>query len=289
VVDEVRRYFGERVYRTIIPRTVSLSEAPGFAQPITAYDPVSKGAQRYRELATEVADHLPDESPLPSMDDLPTVVVPAPEPHPARAPRPMVREEEMEEGAGPRSTKPMPPEPPDPEPHEESIGEKPSLELGLEPEVPVEEQAGLVASETGTGTGTTSTAGQPMRVSPTGEDASTAPPEPLPIATSPMQDAESESVAEVAASNGAASPVEDWVRELETEGTIEPETPTAGQEKRPERGPAKESVPGGEAEPGSVVVIDEGSARERAPSQGEPKPEPERKGLRGLFRRGGDR
>ena len=51
VVAEVRRYFGDRVYRTIIPRTVRLSEAPGFGQPITVYDPHSKGAQSYRDLA----------------------------------------------------------------------------------------------------------------------------------------------------------------------------------------------------------------------------------------------
>jgi chromosome partitioning protein len=90
VVAEVRRYFGERVYRTIIPRTVRLSEAPGFGQPITVYDPSSKGAQSYRDLAKEVAARLPDESPLPSVEDSPTVVIPPPEPQPARAPRPLL-------------------------------------------------------------------------------------------------------------------------------------------------------------------------------------------------------
>lgn len=94
VVEEVRRYFGERVYRTIIPRTVRLSEAPGFGQPITVYDPRSKGAERYRQLALEVIDKLPDEGPLPVIDDLPTVVLPPPEPEPVRAPRPLVREDE---------------------------------------------------------------------------------------------------------------------------------------------------------------------------------------------------
>ena len=48
VVDEVRRFFGDVVYDTIIPRTVRLSEAPGFGQPITVYDPRSKVAQTYR-------------------------------------------------------------------------------------------------------------------------------------------------------------------------------------------------------------------------------------------------
>ena len=90
VVAEVRRYFGDRVYQTIIPRTVRLSEAPGFGQPITVYDPHSKGAQSYRDLAREVASRLPDERPLPNIDDVPSVVVPAADPQPTRAPRPLV-------------------------------------------------------------------------------------------------------------------------------------------------------------------------------------------------------
>src|SRR5207342_1637824 len=94
VVAEVRRYFGERVYRTIIPRTVRLSEAPGFGQPITVYDPRSRGAQCYRDLAKEVAAKLPDPGPLPVIDDLPSVTVPPPEPESAKAPRPLVREED---------------------------------------------------------------------------------------------------------------------------------------------------------------------------------------------------
>ena len=92
VVAEVRRYFGDRVYRTIIPRTVRLSEAPGFGQPITVYDPGSKGARSYRDLAREVAERMPDESPLPIVDDVPNVRLPPPE-QLAKAPRPLVREE----------------------------------------------------------------------------------------------------------------------------------------------------------------------------------------------------
>jgi chromosome partitioning protein len=95
VVAEVRRYFGERVYRTIIPRTVRLSEAPGFGQPITVYDPHSKGAQSYRDLAKEVASRLPDETPLPNVDDVPSVVIPRPEAQPGRAPRPLVGPEDQ--------------------------------------------------------------------------------------------------------------------------------------------------------------------------------------------------
>jgi hypothetical protein len=76
VVQEVRRFFGERVYDVIIPRTVRLSEAPGFGQPITVYDPKSKGAECYRQLASEVASKPPPSEPMPAFDDLPTVVVP---------------------------------------------------------------------------------------------------------------------------------------------------------------------------------------------------------------------
>ncbi|MCL6581417.1 MAG: AAA family ATPase [Firmicutes bacterium] len=54
VEDEVKRYFRDKVYRTIIPRTVRLSEAPSHGLPIIAYDPRSKGAEVYAELAKEV-------------------------------------------------------------------------------------------------------------------------------------------------------------------------------------------------------------------------------------------
>lgn len=53
VVEEVARHFGEQVYRTIIPRSVRLSEAPSYGKPITVYDPQSKGAEAYRRLAGE--------------------------------------------------------------------------------------------------------------------------------------------------------------------------------------------------------------------------------------------
>jgi chromosome partitioning protein len=53
VVDQVREHFGETTYRTVIPRTVRLSEAPSYGEPIEAYDPMSRGAIAYRELARE--------------------------------------------------------------------------------------------------------------------------------------------------------------------------------------------------------------------------------------------
>lgn len=54
VVDDVRGYFGKAVFSTPIPRTVKLSEAPSFGQPITQYDPKGKGSIAYIELAKEV-------------------------------------------------------------------------------------------------------------------------------------------------------------------------------------------------------------------------------------------
>lgn len=54
VVSEVREYFGDIVAETIVPRNVRLSEAPSFGQPISLYDPRSKGAQAYADLAQEV-------------------------------------------------------------------------------------------------------------------------------------------------------------------------------------------------------------------------------------------
>jgi chromosome partitioning protein len=59
VVHEVRAHFGERVCRTIVPRTVRLSEAPSFGQPIISFDPTSRGAIAYRELAKEVSGGAP--------------------------------------------------------------------------------------------------------------------------------------------------------------------------------------------------------------------------------------
>jgi chromosome partitioning protein len=54
VVAEVREHFPDQVCRTVIPRSVRLSEAPSFGQPITQFDPTSRGALAYRELAREV-------------------------------------------------------------------------------------------------------------------------------------------------------------------------------------------------------------------------------------------
>ncbi|EMW5716286.1 ParA family protein [Enterococcus faecium] len=54
VVEEVRKYFREKVYETIIPRNIRLSEAPSHGKPIIDYDPRSRGAEVYQALAKEV-------------------------------------------------------------------------------------------------------------------------------------------------------------------------------------------------------------------------------------------
>lgn len=57
VVKEVKRYFEDRVYKTVIPRNIKLSEAPSFGMPITLYDAKSKGARAYEKLAREVLEN----------------------------------------------------------------------------------------------------------------------------------------------------------------------------------------------------------------------------------------
>lgn len=57
VVDEVKRYFKGMVYTTIIPRNVRLAEAPSYGVPILMYDPKSKGAEAYEELADEFIEY----------------------------------------------------------------------------------------------------------------------------------------------------------------------------------------------------------------------------------------
>ena len=53
VVEEVKKYFREKVYTTVIPRNVILAEAPSYGMPITEYDPKSRGAEAYMDFAEE--------------------------------------------------------------------------------------------------------------------------------------------------------------------------------------------------------------------------------------------
>ena len=55
VVGEVRNHFGDKVYDTVIPRSIRFGEAPSFGQPVVFYDPASKGAEAYRAFAAEFA------------------------------------------------------------------------------------------------------------------------------------------------------------------------------------------------------------------------------------------
>jgi len=123
VVEEVRRFFGEVVYDVVIPRTVRLSEAPGFGQPITVYDPRSKGAESYRQLAQEVAARPRPDSPMPVFDDLPSVVVQAPSGDAGGTPSDEIPEETQPVGE------------PDPAPLVEAVAEhEPSPEPDPQPE-----------------------------------------------------------------------------------------------------------------------------------------------------------
>lgn len=56
IVEEIRKYFREKVYNTIIPRLIRLSEAPSHGKPIIAYDPKSRGSEAYLNLAKEVIE-----------------------------------------------------------------------------------------------------------------------------------------------------------------------------------------------------------------------------------------
>ena len=53
-IEEVKKYFKDKVYKSVIPRNVKLSEAPSFGLPIALYDKNSKGATAYMDLAKEV-------------------------------------------------------------------------------------------------------------------------------------------------------------------------------------------------------------------------------------------
>jgi chromosome partitioning protein len=102
VVQEVRSYFGSRVYDVIIPRTVRLSEAPGFGKPITQYDPGSKGARAYQRLAEELLSKPPGTS----LDSADLWEEPSPPPEPVAGPE---ADGEASEAPGSEPTTEAPP------------------------------------------------------------------------------------------------------------------------------------------------------------------------------------
>jgi chromosome partitioning protein len=254
VVEEVRRYFGDRVYRTIIPRTVRLSEAPGFGQPITVYDPRSKGAQCYRDLAQEVVVKLPEEGPLPVIEDLPTMIAPAPEPEPARAPRPLVGPEDtlQETVGGDEETRADIGEPVDGAEVEPDAHLSPGVR-GPEPEVEPATEGPTIAH------------GPPSVVSEAEVETPTATAE---VASSKDVTAEAEAVAEL-------------------EGEREPHAA----EPRPSPEPSAEAgrETADQVEVGRVVVIEQEREVEVTSSPPEPQNEEPPRRRWSLFRRGGDR
>jgi chromosome partitioning protein len=254
VVQEVRRYFGDRVYETIIPRTVRLSEAPGFGQPITLYDPRSRGAECYRDLAREVEAKLPEPGPLPVLDELPTVAVPPPEPEPARAPRPLVREESDLEETEMDAPRPETDEPP------------PPAEVDLEDEVELKDS--VVASEDGV---------EGLAPPATIEEANRAPSVEPDLDSIPLATNDEPRGADL----GEPGPV------VETDALRarpEPLQPVAG-----DRSPQARA--GGRVDVGEVVSVDE--AQRDNGERRQPRPEAEAddvpKKRWSLFRRGGNR
>ncbi len=254
VVAEVRRYFGDRVYDTIIPRTVRLSEAPGFGQPITVYDPRSRGAQCYRDLAKEVAAKLPDPGPLPVIDDLPSVTVPPPEPEPARAPRPLVREED-DLHETPARSRGIP-------------AERPHVDPDANVETEVELKGEVQAS--------------PSKVEPVPEPTA---PEPTTGAPIPEPDVE---MVEAVPAPAAMPPAE-----ADTEPVVESETVSDRTEPASPPPPRRMSRVEGSAgvDVGRVVVLDEDRADDDEPEPSGPEPEADEapKKRWNLFRRGGER
>ena len=65
VVDQVRKYFGDKVYRTTIPRSIRVSEAPSYGQPINFYEPKGKGSEAYMDLAIEFVKNNRPRNPAP--------------------------------------------------------------------------------------------------------------------------------------------------------------------------------------------------------------------------------
>ncbi len=321
VVEEVRRYFGDSVYDTIIPRTVRLSEAPGFGQPITVYDPRSRGAQCYRDLAKEVDAKLPKEGPLPTIEELPSVVVPPPQPQPARAPRPLVPAPDPDAGSSD-------------EPEEEAAepGPVPPGRVAEDPESPAE-PALIAEPPAGTGEAEVNLERSPPQGSPAdpGQEGPAVEVEHGLGMESRPREPSGEVAAEPAASGSPETPQQvkrggstrdaDGSMALSTNGeaAAEVERPSGGPEQRERRsvgekahpavepqaagrGDASWLVEDADREPdrlpaprgdvGRVIVIDE----DAAPEPAAPMPEPEEQGSEqpprkrwSLFRRGGDR
>ena len=78
VIEEVRNYFKEKVFQTVIPRSVKLSEAPSFGKPAVIYDPHNRGSQAYVELGKEFLARFGSEEDRQKLTEAVTVVVAVP-------------------------------------------------------------------------------------------------------------------------------------------------------------------------------------------------------------------
>ena len=58
VYGEVQKHFGDKLFKTVIPRNIRLAEAPSYGKPISEHDKWSKGARAYKNLAKEIAAHV---------------------------------------------------------------------------------------------------------------------------------------------------------------------------------------------------------------------------------------
>jgi hypothetical protein len=238
------------VYETIIPRTVRLSEAPGFGQPITVYDPRSRGAQCYRDLAQEVISKLPAEGPLPVIEDLPSVVLPPPGPQVTRAPRPLVGVgDDLDDTVRSAEREPLEPA---------AAGSTPAVE----PELELSDRVGRVG----------------------GLDEAEVMPDETPVGEAQVGAEDEVEVAEV-----GPVPVGEPEPEPESPVDAEVERRSMEPARAPEaeREPPTEAAP--QVEGGRVVVIqgDVEEVEEAGPAEPEPEEAPRRRWS--LFRRGGDR
>ncbi len=297
VVQEVRRYFGDRVYRTVIPRTVRLSEAPGYGQPITVYDPKSRGAECYRELAKEVAAKLPVDEPLPVFDGLPTMSpLPPAEAEPMTAPRPLRHPGDLDTEH--LEVEPEPAEAPEfaPEPEVEAatLAEAEVLEIAewLEPAPEPEVEAAATAPpELAAATAPVPTVDveeawsaeqPPVEADEPPEAAATLETQPPPGSEGP-------------ASAPDADGAEEWIQALEAEARAEAEVVAPPVESLPMREIVlePEPEPGPVVEPENVVrITDRDAAGDHEPAGGDaPQEDEDGAGKRrwSLFRRGGNR
>lgn len=74
IINEIKKYFGDKVYKTIIPRNVRIAEAPGFGKPVILYDKRSRGAEAYLNFAKEIIERgkLPEEKENSEKNIIPT-------------------------------------------------------------------------------------------------------------------------------------------------------------------------------------------------------------------------